>query len=137
MSKPFSSLMPQTSNSAIAHSYLAAGTYLQALQAFKQIPDSDRTLDDWVNHAVCLIHLERPEAALAVCDRALILHPHHPQAWLFKGVALQRLNRYGEAYACYNQAAGGSGHHQAGTKTAWYRRLAALRGVAKHILPVN
>lgn len=130
--------MPQTSISAIALAHLEAGDYPQALQAFQQIPEGAHTPDDWVNHAVCLIHLNQPETALTICDRALALNHHHAQAWLFKGVALQRLNRFSEAYVCYDQASGGT--HQRNPqreKSAWYRRLTALRGVAKHILQVN
>ena len=37
-------------------------------------------------------------------DRALDLTPHHTQAWLFRGVALQRLGQYAEAYHSYEQA---------------------------------
>jgi len=130
--------MPQTTAQTIALTHLEAGDYLQARQVFETIPDSDRTPDDWVNHAVCLIHLDQPEAALEVCDRALALYPTHPQTWLFKGVALQRLNRYNDAYACYDQAAGGAhDRRQSADKPAWYRRLSALGGVAKHILQAN
>jgi len=131
--------MPQTSEtSAIALAHLDAGDYRQALQAFQRIADGDRTLEDWVNQAVCLIHLGQPEAALEVCDRALALNGNHPQAWLFKGVALHRLNRYDEAYACYDQASSQASQPlQKGGKSSWYSRLGALRGVAKHILHAN
>jgi len=138
MSQHFYSLMPQTSISAIALAHLEAGDYHQAQQAFQSIPDSDRTVDDWVNQAVCAIHLEQPEAALVACDRALALNGNHPQAWLFKGVALHRLNRYDEAYACYDQASNQPDQLlQKSGKSSWYSRLGALRGVAKRILQAN
>lgn len=129
--------MSQTTAQTIALTHLEAGDYPQARQVFETIPDRDRTPDDWVNHAVCLIHLDQPEVALEVCDRALALYPTHPQIWLFKGVALQRLNRYNDAYACYDQAAAGPNRRQPADKPAWYRRLSALGGVAKHMLQAN
>lgn len=138
MSEPLSSPVSQTAAQAIALTHLEAGHYAQACQGFETIPDSDRTPDDWVNHAVCLIHLDQPEAALEICDRALALYPNHPQTWLFKGVALQRLNRYDDAYACYDKAAGAPKDRSLpANKPAWYRRLSALGGVAKHILHAN
>ena len=100
-----SSLVQPTTIAANAYALLESGDYHQALQAFQNISEGDRSLDDWVNQAVCLIHLERAEEALQLCDRALLLHADYPSAWLFKGVALHRLNRFSEAYACYQAAA--------------------------------
>ena len=130
--------MRKTSTAKMALSLLEAGDYHQALQAFLQVPEPDRSLDDWVNQAVCLIHLNQPEAALQICDRALSLDADHPQALLFKGVALNRLNRYDEAYACYAQASGESADQKDPTpqtaKRPWYRRWQSLRMAAKHII---
>ncbi|MEM6520865.1 MAG: tetratricopeptide repeat protein [Cyanobacteria bacterium P01_D01_bin.71] len=98
------SLMPPTAIAANAHTLLESGNYHQALQAFQNISDSDRTAEDWVNHAVCLIHLGRSEEALQICDCALLVDADYPTAWLFKGVALHRLRRFSEAYECYRKA---------------------------------
>lgn len=62
-------------------------------------------VESCVMEAVCWLHLDRPEAALECCDRALACHPDYAQGWLFRGVALHRLGRYREAYQCYQQAA--------------------------------
>ena len=105
MSQQLPSVTRNTSATQMALSLLESGNYHQALQVFQQVPDSDRTPDDWVNQAVCLLHLEQPEAALPICSHALELDADHPQAWLFKGVALYRLGQHDEAYACYAQAA--------------------------------
>ncbi|MEL6138945.1 MAG: tetratricopeptide repeat protein, partial [Cyanobacteria bacterium J06628_6] len=43
-------------------------------------------------------------SALARCDRVLDWMPDHAQARLFRGVALQRLGRYGQAYQDYGRA---------------------------------
>ena len=127
--------MLQTSTAKLALSLLEAGNYHQALQAFQQVPEGDRTLDDWVNQAVCLLHLNQPEPALQVCDHVLNLDADHPQAWLFKGVALYRLNRYDEAYACYAKASGESDQKAPTTaKKPWYRHWQSLKMAAKHII---
>ena len=114
---------------------LQQGDYATALNHLQQISDGERQVDDWVNQAVCLIHLDRAEAALEACDRALALTPDHPQAWLFKGVACHRLQRHEDAYACYNQALG---KDQANQKTGavmktWQQQVTAIRSFAKHV----
>ncbi|NEQ42377.1 MAG: tetratricopeptide repeat protein [Leptolyngbya sp. SIOISBB] len=120
--------MLKTSTAKLALPLLEAGNYHQALQVFRQVPESDRSLDDWVNQAVCLLHLNQPETALQVCDRVLSLAADHPQAWLFKGVALHRLNRYDEAYACYAKASGESDQTATtAAKKPWYRRWQSLK----------
>ncbi|PZV08962.1 MAG: hypothetical protein DCF32_03505 [Leptolyngbya sp.] len=58
-----------------------------------------------VQKAVVLIWLSRLEAALTCCNRALWLNPNHSQAWLFRGVALQRLGRSQEAHRSYRRVA--------------------------------
>lgn len=81
-----------------------AGAYDRALRCFEEAailnPNDSETL---VYQAVCLIHLEQPQRALAVADQVLAIAPHHPQGWLYRGVALHRLGRYKESYACYAQ----------------------------------
>lgn len=127
--------MLQTSTAKLSLSLLESGNYHQALQVFRQVPEDDRTLDDWVNQAVCLLHLNQPETALQVCDRALSLKADHPQAWLFKGVALYRLNQYDDAYACYAKASGESDQPAATTaKKPWYRHWQSLKVAARHIV---
>lgn len=59
----------------------------------------------WVQKAVVLIWLNRLEAALTCCNRALWLDPDHSQAWLFRGVALHRLGQSKEAYRSYRRVA--------------------------------
>lgn len=58
----------------------------------------------WVQKAVILILLNRPQEALSDCNYALWLEPEHAQAWLFRGVSLQRMGRYPEAYRSYRRA---------------------------------
>ncbi|HEY9887266.1 MAG TPA: tetratricopeptide repeat protein [Candidatus Obscuribacterales bacterium] len=85
---------------------LNRGEYEAALTHFQQDLNADSG-ELLINQAVCLIHLGRAREALALCDRVLTLQPQHPQGWLFKGVALHRLGRYQEAYACYHRAVDG------------------------------
>lgn len=59
----------------------------------------------WVQKAVVLLWLNRLEAALNCCNRALWLNPDHSQAWLFRGVALHRLGRSKEAHRSYRRVA--------------------------------
>lgn len=118
-----------------ANSLLTQGQYEAALHHFQQIPPTDRIADDWVNQAVCSIHLNQAQEALQVCDRALALDPHHPQAWLFKGVALHRLGRYDEAYSCYHQALKKPivTHQHSSFLNGWWRRLLPLKAAIKHL----
>jgi Flp pilus assembly protein TadD len=53
-----------------------------------------------------LFHLQQFADAVTSCDRALALQPTDPEAWLFRGSALQRLGRYKEAYAAFDKATG-------------------------------
>ncbi|WP_052288360.1 tetratricopeptide repeat protein [Leptolyngbya iicbica] len=116
----------------MALSLLESGNYHQALQVFQQVADRDRTLDDSVNQAVCLLHLDQPEAALEICNQTLELSAAHPQAWLFKGVALYRLGQYDEAYACYAQAAAIADQQTPHpTQRPWARCWQALKTVTK------
>lgn len=83
--------------------------YREALQYFEQAFAMDSTelqLDVLVDRAVCLLHLERFSEALLCCDRILAAAPDHPQAWLFRGVAHQRLGCHRQAYADYRRAVG-------------------------------
>jgi tetratricopeptide (TPR) repeat protein len=96
----------QSAGLAHAHQLLEQGEYEAALHQFAQVPEAGQDADCLVSQAVCTIHLGRAQAALQFCDRALELNSHHPQAWLFKGVALHRLGHYGEAYTCYDRAVG-------------------------------
>jgi tetratricopeptide (TPR) repeat protein len=132
MSQQLPSITLKTSTAQMALSLLESGNYHQALQVFRQVPDSDRTLDDGVNQAVCLLHLDQPEAALQICNQTLELNATHPQAWLFKGVALYRLGRYDEAYACYAQAAAaGDPQPPQHLQRPWTRCWQALKTVTK------
>lgn len=83
------------------------GRYAEALESFEMgLVQPRYCVDAHIGRAVCLLHLQRPEAAMAACDRVLAIAPHHPQAWLFRGVALHRLAHYRDAYRCYEQAIG-------------------------------
>jgi tetratricopeptide (TPR) repeat protein len=81
-----------------------AAAYGRALRCFEEAtilePEAIAAL---VYQAVCLIHLEQPEQALAVTDRVLAIAPDHPQGWLYRGVAQHRLGRYRDAYASYER----------------------------------
>lgn len=79
------------------------GDYREALMRLEQ-NDLGNSVDGAIAQAVCLLHLQRPQRALQVCDQALVLKPNHPQVLLFKGVALHRLGQYRGAYAHYQQA---------------------------------
>ena len=126
---------PVTASVPSVSTLLQQGDYAVALSQLQQISESERQLDDWVNQAVCLIHLDQAEAALEACDRALTLTPNHPQAWLFKGVACHRLQQYDAAYACYDQALdkGQASPKAATVMKTWRQQVAALRSFAKHV----
>lgn len=80
------------------------GAYGRALRCFEEAAIvCPQEISVLVYQAVCLIHLGQPEGALGLVEQVLALAPNHAQGWLFKGVALQRLGRYREAYACYAQ----------------------------------
>jgi tetratricopeptide (TPR) repeat protein len=87
-------------------------------QAFQNAGDAG-TAENWYSKAVELapenlefinkwagakIQLEKNEEAIAVLDRLLSKNPKLVDAFVNKGFALLKLNRQGEAMACYNQA---------------------------------
>ncbi|WP_052050203.1 tetratricopeptide repeat protein [Leptolyngbya sp. KIOST-1] len=78
------------------------GDYARALRYFQEAaivcPGDVSVL---VYQAVCYIHLGQPSQALQLSETILAIAPDHAQGWLFRGVALQRLGRYPEAYACF------------------------------------
>ncbi len=109
--RPASSGWPEGIPVAFEHWYAQgerdanAGRYASALRCFEEASLlQPRQPDAWLYQVVCLIHLERPQAALAIADKLLNDVPDHAQGWLFRGVALHRLGRYGAAYASYDQA---------------------------------
>jgi len=87
-----------------AHALLDQAHYETALESFRCAAQVFPTADNFVSQAVCFIHLNRPQAALGACDRAISLQADYRQAWLFRGVALHRLGRTQEAYVCYRKA---------------------------------
>lgn len=87
-----------------AQAFQRCGNHAAALALFAAIGRKRSTADNFLAQAVCLVHLEQPMEALQCCDRALALDSGHPQAWLFRGVALHRLGRFPEAYRCYRRA---------------------------------
>ena len=104
--RPNSNCQTLSSYTSPALQLLEEGEYTLALQLFMAFPRAMQDPDNLINQAVCLIHLGQAQKALQRCDRALLLSPNHSQAWLFKGVALHRLDRYKEAYICYDRALG-------------------------------
>lgn len=90
-----------------ARALLKEGDYEAALHCFcEALVEETAVVDNYVSQAVCLIYLDCPEAALRACDRAISLASDSRRAWLFRGVALHRLGRFREAYACYDLAMG-------------------------------
>ncbi|NJL45921.1 MAG: tetratricopeptide repeat protein [Leptolyngbyaceae cyanobacterium SM2_3_12] len=82
-----------------------AGDYARALRCFEEASIiSSLDPEALLYQAVCLIHLDQPQKALAITDRLLSLAPNHPQGWLFRGVVLHRLGHYRAAYTSYDQA---------------------------------
>ncbi|HIK46603.1 MAG TPA: CDC27 family protein, partial [Leptolyngbyaceae cyanobacterium M65_K2018_010] len=71
------------------------GHYLQALRCFEEAAVAQPAEPDALLYqALCLIHLGQPQRALELTEQILRDVPHHPQGWLFHGVALHRLGRY-------------------------------------------
>jgi tetratricopeptide (TPR) repeat protein len=107
----------------------ALGHYAEALRYFEEaIALGGDLAEALIAAAVCLIHLERPQEALLLCDRVLAQTPEHPQGWLFRGVALQRLGRHRQAYAAYQQASKAAApqrpvRQRLGKKLAWLGNL--------------
>mmetsp|Transcript_46212 Transcript_46212/g.147690 ORF Transcript_46212/g.147690 Transcript_46212/m.147690 type:complete len:539 (+) Transcript_46212:116-1732(+) len=58
----------------------------------------------WANRALVRLRLERPEAALADCDKALEQNPRYMKALHRKGKALHELKRFEEAVKCFQLA---------------------------------
>ncbi|MEL6384654.1 MAG: tetratricopeptide repeat protein [Cyanobacteria bacterium J06626_18] len=117
-----------------AKALLQKGHYEAALQYFRQAEMLETpSADNSVWQSICLIHMGRFQVALDLCDRALTLDGDHPQAWLFRGVACQRLGRWREAYACYDNATGRQPGGQAGLVVqakGWLRTLkASIKGI--------
>ncbi len=82
--------------------WATSGVYDRALRCFEEAAIlAPENVEALVYQAVCLIHLELPQQALAVAEQVLAIAPDHPQCWLYRGVALHRLGRYEEAYASY------------------------------------
>jgi tetratricopeptide (TPR) repeat protein len=84
--------------------------YQAALDCFNQTvalqPSHDAA---WTFRAAILINLERYPEALASCDRVLSNSEQteaRTEAWIWRGVALQRSGNYKWAYASYNKALG-------------------------------
>jgi tetratricopeptide (TPR) repeat protein len=90
-----------------AEALTCLGRYTDALASLEQAQTlaGFATTRLWVQKAVVLIWLNRLEAALNCCNRALWLNPNHSQAWLFRGVALHRLGRTKEASRSYRRVA--------------------------------
>ncbi|MEM0981800.1 MAG: hypothetical protein AAGH78_16200, partial [Cyanobacteria bacterium P01_H01_bin.58] len=100
---------PVASANCQAEELLSQSRYEAALQCFQQAAaelPAAVLADNYVQQAVCLIHLERPQAALQMSDRAIALDASSPQAWLFRAVALNRLGQFQASYKAYDRALG-------------------------------
>lgn len=123
-SVPFASALRQ------AEELLARGHYGAALRCFQQAAvnlQADALADNYVHQAVCLIHLDRPQVALQMSDRAIALNANHPQAWLFRGVALRRLGRFQDAYKAYDIAIGQCPRTTRSLRSSLKKRLAKFK----------
>ncbi len=81
--------------------------YIKALRCFEEAAIlCPADLASQVYQAVCWIHLDQPEKALAIAETVLSQNQDYSQGWLFRGVALHRLGRYREAYGSYDRALG-------------------------------
>lgn len=80
--------------------------YEEALENLEQAQElaglSDIAI--WIQKATVLILLGRPVEALSCCEYVLMLRPDHTQAWLFRGVAQQRLGEFRAASESYSRA---------------------------------
>ncbi len=84
---------------ACLNRYDEALTSLEQAQVLAEIDQASL----WVQKAVILLLLNRPNAALVCCNHALWVDPEAAQAWLFRGVALHRLGRVREAHRSYQR----------------------------------
>ncbi|MDA0867677.1 MAG: tetratricopeptide repeat protein [Cyanobacteria bacterium] len=103
----------ETSCLDLGQRLMAQGDYAGALICLErhhsgssnpEVSEVSEVINGAISLAVCRLHLQQPTAALQVCNQVLAIDPRHPQALLFKGVALHRLGRYRAAYALYRQA---------------------------------
>lgn len=80
--------------------------YDEALASLEQARELADSPDPrfWIQKAVLLLLVNRPAAALTCCNQALWLAPNHIQAWLFRGVALERLGHSQAACRSYQRA---------------------------------
>lgn len=107
----------------LGEEFASTGNFAQALRCFKEAALLDnQSVQIQLYQAVCLIHLEQPEAALDLCERLLEQDATHAQAWLFRGAALHRLGRFPEAYDSYRQALG----KETVRPLLWLQRLSAF-----------
>jgi tetratricopeptide (TPR) repeat protein len=66
--------------------------------------DGDGCVADLLSEGQTLLAANEPEKALELFDRALAIQPHHAEALIKKGSALEKLERLDDAIACYDQA---------------------------------
>ncbi|MEO1094143.1 MAG: hypothetical protein AAFX01_04510 [Cyanobacteria bacterium J06638_28] len=121
---------PVASAHCQAEELLRQGRYEDALQCFQQAAAELQAValaDNYVQQAVCLIHLERPQAALQMSDRAIALEAGHPQAWLFRAVALNRLGQFQASYKAYDRALGQRSRAAQSLRSVVKKRLVTLK----------
>ena len=44
------------------------------------------------------------DESLGCFEQAILLNPHNPELWNFKGVVLRSMGRYNEAMECFNKS---------------------------------
>ena len=126
--------LSRLANAQEAQAFLQEGCYEAALQSFHQADASGSlSVDDYVSQAVCLLHLDQFQTALEVCDRVLATDSNHAKAWLFRGVACQRLGHWRDAYVCYDRATGQQSHRQTAFARSMWRVLRGLKSSIKGI----
>lgn len=97
--------------SQFEHWYRQGEDWLNQLQFGQALECFEAALDLYPDHQQarlyqvnCLLHLHRYGEALVLCDQLLAGSAAPAKAWMLKGVALQRLRRYREAYAAFARA---------------------------------
>jgi tetratricopeptide (TPR) repeat protein len=67
-------------------------------------PADPARVTELLSQAQSMINSGNPDAAVTCLDEVLALDPDHPEAWVRKGVALERLHKLNEAIECYDRA---------------------------------
>jgi WD40 repeat protein len=83
------------------------GLFQEALQAFESARSvKHHDAEAWYGIGITSLALGHVANALAALDRALYFRPYYAEALFAKGVAFEKMTRYGEALSAYQQARG-------------------------------